>query len=685
MTSGRLAVSDVLDVAYPSAPEWSADGRFVASLVYEDDGNALLLTEPTSGGRGDADEGSFDSWRFAPDEGHVTSFAWGPDSRPATLVATTDAGDTLLVDADERTARRVFTGPSGESNHEWSNDGETVGYYRDGRVCLREVASGAERVLDVPERGSFLPTSRTLAWSEDDEVLAFAFADRETRQVGAVDVATGDLRWRTDDTASTFDPVWLGDGQLLVEKIDSGRTVRRFVAVDIDSGERSELFREDDDRGVVSAGAPAVSPDGTRLAAALPLDGWDHVHVFNAVTGERAQLTGGAFEDTGLAGASPRWLDDETLVFASNRRDSGQRQLFAVTLDGAVTPLVTSQGTNVSPAPSPNGDRIAYLHADDERSPELRVVSVMSDALDGLGDGRDERAAAGDPARLTESVVEAWPVSPVTPEEVTFDSADGTEIHGYLFDPRETAAVADDAAGLSSVVWVHGGPMRQMRAGWHPSRSYSLPYAFHQYLAERGYVGLFVNYRGGIGYGKAFRQALADGYGRDEMDDVVAAAEYLRERSYTSDSVGVWGLSYGGYATLQILGTHPEAFDVGVNLAGLADVENYESWAYESKFPAVESSQSAQLGGNPWEASEEWAAASPETHVENYESPLYNFHGTADAYVNFEQLDIVIDALLEHDKEYDADYYPGEGHVFSKRATWRRTFRKIARLFDDHL
>ena len=243
----------------------------------------------------------------------------------------------------------------------------------------------------------------------------------------------------------------------------------------------------------------------------------------------------------------------------------------------------------------------------------------------------------------------------------------------------------DDATDLPSVVWVHGGPMRQMRDGWHPGRSYGLFYAFHQYLARKGYVGLLVNYRGGIGYGKAFRQGIAGAYGRDEMEDVVAAGEYLRDLDYTSDAVGVWGLSYGGYATLQILGTHPEAFDVGVNLAGLADLELYGEWAHDTKFPQVESSREAFLGGNRWEAPDEWAAATPETHFGNYEAPLYNFHGTGDAYVNFEQLDAVIDGMLEHGNEYEAEYFPGENHVFSKRATWERTFRKIEDAFDAHL
>jgi dipeptidyl aminopeptidase/acylaminoacyl peptidase len=124
---------------------------------------------------------------------------------------------------------------------------------------------------------------------------------------------------------------------------------------------------------------------------------------------------------------------------------------------------------------------------------------------------------------------------------------------------------------------------------------------------------------------------------------------------------------------------------VGVNIAGLADLELYEDWAHETKFPAVESSQSQLLGGTRWDAPEEWDAASPRTHFDRYEAPLYNFHGMADSYVNVEQLDVVVEGMLEHGNEYEAEYYPGESHVFSKRATWERTFRKIERAFDDHL
>lgn len=651
-----LTIEDVLDVEYPGAPAWSGDGRFVAATLQND--NTLLLV---------ADAETGDAHRITPD-GDIAEFAWAPDVKPTQLALTTDAGATYGYDAADRKLTTWARTVDDETSFTWSPDGDRLAFYRDSVPCVRIVGTGKTIAFDVPERGPYFADDRMFAWDEDH--LAYRFADRETKQVGVIDVDTGDLVWRTTDTASSHSPAWLADGRVLFVRLADGCTRREFVAADVNSGTETVLFAETDaERGIVDSGAPTVSPDGSTVAAALALDGWTHVHAIDAASGDRTQLTEGTFEDKGVAGGVPQWVDDETLLFASNRRDLGQRHLYTVTLDGDVSSVVASAGTNIYPRPSPGGDCVAYVHADRKRSPELRI--------DSLGGTRSL-------TQLTESVVPAWSVDPLEPEHVTFDADDGREIHAYLLDPRDRLDDVPDS--LPGVVWVHGGPMRQMRDGWHPYRSYGLAYAFHQYLARQGYVGLFVNYRGGIGYGREFRAALADGYGRDEMTDIVAGTAYLKERpGVDADAVGIWGLSYGGYATLQLLGTHPKTFDVGVNLAGLADIRNYEEWAWETKFPQGESLAPLQLGGSPFEELARWDDASPRTHMDAYEAPVYNFHGTADSYVNVEQQDIVVDRLLNLDKAFEAEYYPNEGHVFSKRATWRRTLKKIERAFDRHL
>jgi dipeptidyl aminopeptidase/acylaminoacyl peptidase len=702
-----LTISDVLDVEYPGAPSWSADGAFVAAAVYEDDGQTLRIAAV-----GESTENrGLDAWRLSPGEGHVAAVEWAPEATPARLALVTDESELFLLSARHGSVELLTDGVAAD-DMAWSDDGRRLAVYSDGRPTVIDL-DGATREFDTLERGGFLGEEQMLAWGPED-YLAVRFTEAETTEVGVIDTETGDLVWRSRNPAyATRNPAWLADGRLLIERSGETGTVREFVAVTVSDGEEAtessrgeeEILFHDEDReeGIVSRGRPVVSPDGEQFAAALPLDGWEHVYVFDSETGERTQLTSGAFEDKGVAGSRPQWLDDETLVFASNRRDPGRRDLFVVHVNRGengsssgpdveypVVPLVTGAGTDVHPRPSPDGDHLAYVHADATVSPEVRVAALPSD-LDWMageqsardGDSTEDRAA--EPQYLTRSAVREWPTDPVEPEHVSYESVGGVEIDAYLLDPRETEHVSEDATDLPAVIWVHGGPMRQMRDGWHPSRSYGLAYAVHQYLAQEGYVGLFVNYRGGIGYGRAFRQALAGVRGRDEMEDIARGAEFLRELPYVGDDVGIWGLSYGGYATLQLLGTHPETFDVGVNLAGLASLQQYREWAEETKYPGVASAMTLRLGGEPWEAPESWADGSPETHASEYDAPLYSFHGTGDRYVDFEQLDRVVELTLEHGLDHEWEYYPDENHVFSARATWERALEKIESAFADQL
>ena len=657
-----LTIDDVLDLEYPSKPSWNADGSYLAANIHGSDDMRLCIAPA---------EEPIDSWRVTLGNGSVGTVAWAPQATLNRLAATSTEGELFLLDAGHRSTE-LLTGHADSDDLAWSSNGRLLAFYRDSQPTVLDLSEDTDQQFDVPERGTFLGESEMLAWGPDDQCLAYRFVDFDTKQVGVVDTESGELVWRSREQAySTSNPQWLGDGRLLVDRSGEQGTVREVVAVDVEDGAEQVLYREvDRDKGTLSRGVPTVSPNGDRIALTLPEDNWEHIHVVDVGSGERTQLTEGAFEDKGVAASRPRWLSDSEIVFASNRNDLGRRGIYAVGLDGKTRTLVDPEGTSVHPRPAADGDRLAYVYSGRERSPELRLANLSS----------------GETHRVTRSKVADWPVDPVKPERVSFDSVGGLAVEGYLLDPRESDAVADDATDLPAVVWVHGGPMRQMRDGWHPARSYGLVYTYQQYLAHQGYVGLFVNYRGGIGYGAEFRSALAGNRGDDEMEDIVASADFLRDLEYVdADAVGMWGLSYGGYAALQLLGTHPQSFDVAINLAGLADLELYRDWAEETKYPATVSSMAVRLGGEPWEAPKAWEQASPVTHFKNYENPLYSFHGTGDRYVNFEQLDLAVDELLETDAAHEWEYYPDENHLFSNRKTWERTFEKIETAFDTHL
>jgi len=124
----------------------------------------------------------------------------------------------------------------------------------------------------------------------------------------------------------------------------------------------------------------------------------------------------------------------------------------------------------------------------------------------------------------------------------------------------------------------HGGPIRQMLLGYHYSSYYANAYAMNQYLANQGYAVISVNFRAGIGYGRAFRRAADQGpRGASEYQDIVAAAKYLQQLDYVdADRIGLWGGSYGGLLTAQGLARNSDIFKAGVDLRGVHD------WAWRA-------------------------------------------------------------------------------------------------------
>jgi dipeptidyl aminopeptidase/acylaminoacyl peptidase len=215
--------------------------------------------------------------------------------------------------------------------------------------------------------------------------------------------------------------------------------------------------------------------------------------------------------------------------------------------------------------------------------------------------------------------------------------------------------------------------------------SYSVFYAYHQYLAHQGFASLAVNFRGGTGYGRDFRNGLYHKMGVDDIADVVAAGHYLKELPWVDeDRVGVWGLSYGGYMTLHALTQYPDEFKMGINLAGIWDFAQWTRWVEErwGKFGGL---FKVFLGGDPDESPELYRQASPVTFKDNLCRPLINLHGTDDANVDFEQLDRIVKDCVSLGAEYEAYYYPNEAHMFRHRRTWADAFSRIERELNRYL
>jgi dipeptidyl aminopeptidase/acylaminoacyl peptidase len=221
------------------------------------------------------------------------------------------------------------------------------------------------------------------------------------------------------------------------------------------------------------------------------------------------------------------------------------------------------------------------------------------------------------------------------------------------------------------VIFSHGGPTRQMWLGWHSMYYYHQTYGGNQYLASKGYAVLSVNFRGGVGYGRAFREAPKRGMrGASEYQDIVGAAQYLRGRNdIDANRIGLWGGSYGGFLTALGLARNSDLFAAGVDIHGVHD------WTQRL----------SAAGGGDRDAMKIALEASPIGSVEKWRAPVLFIHGDDDRSVVFSQTTELARRLRELNKPFEQMVIPGEAHDFLLHRTWVDVFAATAEFFERNL
>ncbi|MBV8237384.1 MAG: S9 family peptidase, partial [Sphingomonas sp.] len=253
-----------------------------------------------------------------------------------------------------------------------------------------------------------------------------------------------------------------------------------------------------------------------------------------------------------------------------------------------------------------------------------------------------------------------------------FKAADGMLIHGQLFEPA-------GGGRHPALVFVHGGPMRQMLLGFPYMDYYAHSYAMNQYLVTRGFTVLSVNYRLGIGYGRAFQHpAQASFRGASEYRDVQAAAAYLKSLSSVDpERIGIWGGSYGGYLTAMALARDSATFKAGVDLHGVHD------W---SRTLVEEAKPAERYEKGDWEAALKSAfESSPVADVARWKSPVLLIHGDDDRNVRFNQTIDLARRLDAAGVRYEELVLPNEIHGFLRYSDWLKADTATVRFFEAEL
>jgi dipeptidyl aminopeptidase/acylaminoacyl peptidase len=394
---------------------------------------------------------------------------------------------------------------------------------------------------------------------------------------------------------------------------------------------------------------------GNRVVFLSERDGRSHLYSIPATGGMPLLLTPGEFD---VEGANPT-RDRTAILYVSNQfsadpGDEDRRHIWRVSIDGGVPEAVT-RGETVEWSPAETFDGTLIYFGSGPTSPAAPY-----------------RLTAGGREMLTPSAIPAdFPSGAlVVPQQVIFKSDDGYTIHGQLFLPPNRSGQRP------ALIFLHGGPPRQMLLGFHYIAYYHNTYAENEYLASRGYVVLSVNYRLGTMYGRDFREAPHAGWrGAAEYRDIVAGARYLQNLPYVDKhKIGLWGGSYGGYLTALGLARNSDIFSAGVDFHGVHDWRTFNR--NDSSFASAPDFETA--GKLAFDSS-------PNAAIETWKSPVLLIHGDDDRNVPFMQTTDLVQRLREHNVPFEELIFPDEIHDFLLWINWVRAFEATADFFDRKL
>ena len=253
---------------------------------------------------------------------------------------------------------------------------------------------------------------------------------------------------------------------------------------------------------------------------------------------------------------------------------------------------------------------------------------------------------------------------------IEYTSRDGLTIHGYLTLPR-----GRDPKSLPVVVNPHGGPWARDHWGFNPEV---------QFLANRGYAVLQMNFRGSTGYGKAFWTASFKQWGKSMQDDITDGVQWLIQQGIADPKkVAIYGGSYGGYATLAGLAFTPDLYACGVDYVGVSNLFTFMNtippyWELGRKMWY-------EMVGDPEKDKELLTSASPVFHVDKIRAPLLVAQGANDPRVNKAESDQIVEALKARGIDVPYMVKENEGHGFMLEENRFDFYRAMERFFGKYL
>ncbi len=686
--SRSITIEDLYSIKFLSRPRISPDGQRVAFVLttideYKQEYRSSIWIAPTNGGK---------ARRFTAGNGNSHSPGWSPDGRWLAFVSDRESEavplsknprdqkkqgkgkpQIWLIPGNGGEAHQLTFMPHGVSNPTWSPDSQRL-VFRAGVGPLDEETEDGKplpkvRVIDrlfyrldgvgfIYDRRQHLfiidaaggePTQLTdgdwddkdPAWSPDGTHIAFTSSRAEDRwRIPCPDIYTlsiqngqaGKLQCLTDGTHPSYSPSWSPDG----------KTIAFLAKPKLRSGNHIELFTIDTELFTIYAALQ-------RSSAARCLT--------NEFEGGCSDWTNSDMTNEQLMPA-PVWSPDgKTLYVLAVQR--GSTRVYSVPDEGAgkQPPTLTPGNMHVLDFSfDQSRSTMAVLIEDPTQVAEIFMCSIVSPGelrrLTGFNDALFNELALSTPEYLPYTGVDDWPMD------------------GWILKPRNF----DPGKKYPLIVEIHGGPSTQYGYGFIHEM---------QMLAAAGYVVLYTNPRGSIGYGRDFALAVRGAWAEKDSLDIMAGVDALLQKGYINEQrMGAIGGSYGGFMTSWLVG-HTDRFK-----AAVADRSVIDRYSFFGSSDIGWDFTDDDMEVAPWDDPERYMRMSPITYVKQIHTPLLIIHSENDLRCNIEQSEQLFASLKYLGREVLFVRFEGQSHGLSRNGHPRlrlERLRHIRAWFEKYL
>lgn len=586
--------------------------------------------------------------------------AWSPDGKSIVFVTNITGRNNLwIVPSEGGWPAQLTVSDQRQTSPAWSPDGKWIAYQSD--------YDGDEQwdiFLVSPQSGQVVNLTKTReiaeqnpAWSPDGRYLAYIVKPKTASayEIDIFDTLLRDVKHITSDTPAdkmNVNPIWSRDGKFIIYTQEEAKGTNSNVFIADLASKKSTLLTPHE--GELLYSANDLSPDGKKvLTTSNAANGFENVGLLDVaskkiswLTHEKWEVSGGHFSRNGNSVTWRANLDGSTDLFIHNL------------LTGKTISLPLPKGVNsfagAESAFSHDGTRLLYYHNGPGAPSDVWVYHL----------------ATAKSKQVTQSLMAGIPASHfVEPFLVHYPSRDGKwAISALLYVPDNMQRNGQNAA----IVYIHGGPTSQTVNSFN---------RFIQHIVNQGYMVIAPNYRGSTGYGKDFQHANLFDMGGGDLQDVLAAADFMKQTGYPDPKkIIAMGGSYGGYMTMMAVTKAPDVWAAGVPIVP------FVNWFTEmqNEDPVLQQSDRATMG-DPEKNPEFFRDRSPIFFIDQVKAPLLLLAGGHDPRCPKEETLQVVEKIKARGGVADYKIYDNEGHGFSRVENQIDAYKRVTDFLKAHV